>query len=96
MIKETNMDKNQKLVFTSEDGEEIEFFVLEETKINGKSFLLVADDNEGEEANALILVDVSEPEASEACYEVVEDEEQLEALSKVFTELMDDLDIELE
>lgn len=90
------MDKNQKLVFTSEDGEEIEFFVLEETKINGKSFLLVADDNEGEEANALILVDVSEPEASEACYEVVEDEEQLEALSKVFTELMDDLDIELE
>lgn len=90
------MDKNEKLVFTSEDGEEIEFYVLEETKINGKSFLLVADDNEGEEANALILVDVSEPEASEAIYEVVEDEEQLEALSKVFTELMDDLDIELE
>lgn len=90
------MDKNEKLVFTSEDGEEIEFYVLEETKINGKSFLLVADDNEGEEANALILVDVSEPEATEAIYEVVEDEEQLEALSKVFTELMDDLDIELE
>ena len=90
------MDKNEKLVFTSEDGEEIEFYVLEETKINGKSFLLVADDNEGEQPNALILVDVSEPEASEAIYEVVEDEEQLEALSKVFTELMDDLDIELE
>lgn len=90
------MDKNEKLVFTSEDGEEIEFYVLEETKINGKSFLLVADDNEGEKPNALILVDVSEPEASEAIYEVVEDEEQLEALSKVFTELMDDLDIELE
>lgn len=90
------MDKNEKLVFTSEDGEEIEFYVLEETKINGKSFLLVADDNEGEEANALILVDVSLPEASEAIYEVVEDEEQLEALSKVFSELMDDLDIELE
>lgn len=90
------MEKNEKLVFTSEDGEEIEFYVLEETKINGKNFLLVADDNEGEEANALILVDVSEPEATEAIYEVVEDEEQLNALSKVFTELMDDLDIELE
>ncbi len=90
------MGKNEKLVFTSEDGEEIEFYVLEETKINGKNFLLVADDNEGEEANALILVDVSEPEATEAIYEVVEDEEQLNALSKVFTELMDDLDIELE
>lgn len=90
------MGKNEKLVFTSEDGEEIEFYVLEETKINGKNFLLVADDDEGEEANALILVDVSEPEATEAIYEVVEDEEQLNALSKVFTELMDDLDIELE
>lgn len=90
------MGKNEKLVFTSEDGEEIEFYVLEETKINGKNFLLVADDNEGEEANALILVDVSEPEATDAIYEVVEDEEQLNALSKVFTELMDDLDIELE
>lgn len=90
------MGKDEKLVFTSEDGEEIEFYVLEETKLNGKNFLLVADDNEGEEANALILVDVSEPEATEAIYEVVEDEEQLNALSKVFTELMDDLDIELE
>lgn len=90
------MEKNEKLVFTSEDGEEIEFYVLEETKINGKNFLLVADDKEGEEANALILVDVSEPEATEAVYEVVEEEEQLNALSKVFTELMDDLDIELE
>lgn len=96
IIKETDMGKNEKLIFTSEDGEEIEFYVLEETRINGKNFLLVADDNEGEEANALILVDVSEPESSEAVYEIVEDEEQLTALSKVFTELMDDLDIELE
>lgn len=90
------MENNEKLVFTSEDGEEIEFYVLEETKINGKNYLLVADDNEGEEANAMILVDVSEPEATEAVYEPIEDEEQLAALSKVFTELVDDLDIELE
>ena len=77
------MEKSEKLIFTSEDGEEIEFYILEETKLNGKNFLLVADDIEGEEA-------------TEAIYEVVEDEEQLTALSKVFTELMDDLDIELE
>ena len=40
-------------------------------------------------------MDVSDPESEEAVYDVVEDEEQLEALSKVFTELVDDLDIEL-
>jgi len=90
------MDKNEKLIFTSEDGEEIEFYVLEETKISGRNYLLVADDNDSEEANALILVDTSESDSAEAIYEVVEDEEQLTALSKVFTELMDDLDIELE
>lgn len=89
------MSNSEKLIFTSEDGEEIEFYILEQTQINGKNYLLVADDNEGEEANALILVDVSEPESEEAVYDVVEDEEQLEALSKVFTELVDDLDIEL-
>lgn len=89
------MSNSEKLIFTSEDGEEIEFYILEQTQINGKNYLLVADDNEGEEANALILVDVSDPESEEAVYDVVEDEEQLEALSKVFTELVDDLDIEL-
>ena len=89
------MSNSEKLIFTSEDGEEIEFYILEQTQINGKNYLLVADDNEGEEANALILVDVSESESEEAVYDVVEDEEQLEALSKVFTELVDDLDIEL-
>lgn len=89
------MDRKEKLVFTSDDGEEVEFYILEETKINGKNFILVTDDVESEESNALILADVSEPEATEAVYEVVEDEEQLTALSKVFTELMDDLDIEL-
>ncbi|SFR68608.1 DUF1292 domain-containing protein [Anaeromicropila populeti] len=88
-------DNNEKIVFTTEDGEAFEFFVLEETKINGKNYLLVADEIEGEEANALILADVSEEESEEAVYEVVEDEEQLAALSKVFTELMEDLDIEI-
>lgn len=90
------MEKDKKLIFTSEDGEEIEFYVLERTRINGSNYLLVADKSEGEEANALILQDVSEPESEEAVYDVVEDEVQLEALSKVFTELVDDLDIELD
>ena len=32
----------------------------------------------------------------EALYEIVEDEEELKALSKVFMEMIDDIEIELE
>lgn len=81
-----------KIVFTTEDGEELEFFVLEETTISGNTYLLVADSIE-EEANALILKE--EPgESDEAVYDIVEDEDELEALSKVFEELMEDIAIE--
>ena len=42
-----------------------------------------------------ILKDTSSPEDREAVYEMVEDEEILSALQKVFRELLDDTDIEL-
>lgn len=81
-----------KIAFTTEDGEELEFFVLEETAISGNTYLLVADSIE-EEANALILRE--EPgESDEAVYDIVEDENELAALSKVFEELMEDIAIE--
>lgn len=81
-----------KITFTTEDGEELEFFVLEETTISGNTYLLVADSIE-EEANALILKE--EPgESDEAIYDIVENEDELAALSKVFEELMEDIAIE--
>lgn len=81
-----------KITFTAEDGEELEFFVLEETTISGNTYLLVADSIE-EEANALILKE--EPgESDEAIYDIVENEDELAALSKVFEELMEDIAIE--
>ena len=81
----------EKIVFQTEDGE-AEFFILEETKIGGVNYLLVTDSEE-EEAECYILQDISSEGESEAVYEMVEDEEKLEALSKVFAQLMDDVDI---
>lgn len=85
----------EKIVFTFEDTkEEVEFFVLEQTKLNGFSYLLVADSEE-DEAECLILKDMSAAEDTESVYEIVEDEVELTAVLKVFEELLEDVDIEM-
>ncbi len=85
----------EKIVFTFEDTkEEVEFFVLEQTKLNGSSYILVAD-SEDDEAECLILKDMSAAEDVESLYEIVEDEVELTAVLKVFEELLEDVDIEM-
>ena len=77
------------------DGEEaVGFFVLEETRIGGVSYLLVTESEEGD-SEAYILKDLSEDGDSEAKYVFVEDDRELEAVSKIFEELLEDVDIEL-
>lgn len=86
---------NKKIEFCP-DGEEkaVGFFVVEETRINGVSYLLVTE-TEDEEAEAYILKDLSKDGEEEASYVFVEDENELEALSKIFSELLEDVDIQL-
>lgn len=85
-----------KVGFTDESGEETEFYIIEETKINNKSYLLVTDtdDEEAEEAEAYILKDMSEEESEETVYIMVDDEAELSYVSKIFSELLDDINIE--
>lgn len=86
-------NKESKVVyFTTDEGEEVPFFVVEETKIAGENYLLVTDSEE-DEADAYIFREVSENE-NYSFYEMVEDEEKINALSKVFAELLDDVDFE--
>lgn len=87
----------EKIAFTvPETGEEVEFFVVEETRISGMNYLLVTEsDDEEEDADAYILKDLSKSEEAEAVYEIVEDDDELEAVSKVFAELMDDVNLEV-
>jgi uncharacterized protein YrzB (UPF0473 family) len=85
---------DETIILTTEDGEEVEFFVIEETRIAGINYLLVSD-SETEDGNAYILKDTSDSEDSDALYEMVEDDEELSYLSKIFNELLGDEDIEL-
>ena len=85
----------EKVRFTFGDGTgEDEFFVLEETKINGSAYILLTDSQE-DDAECLILKEVSQPQQADSVYEIVEDETELLAVSKVFEELLEDVNIEM-
>ena len=79
----------EKLQFVDPDTEQnVDFYVLEQTAIGGNNYLLVTVDEEGD-SDAFILKERNSDE-SHATYELVEDEKELEAIAKIFTELMDD------
>ena len=82
----------EKIRFNLEDsGEAAEFFVLEQTRINGMDYILVTD-SEDEDGEALILKDLSSDGDQEALYEIVDDDEELEAVSRIFSEMLEDVD----
>ena len=83
----------EKIKFQSPDGTVEEFYIEEQTMIGGVSYLLVSDSMD-EEATAYILKDVSTGTEPEACYEMVEDDEELQAVYKVFEQMLDDVDLE--
>ena len=80
----------QSINFITDEGEEIPFYIIEQTTLAGKDFLLVTDsDTQEDEAQVYIMQEISDQD-DQTIYEFVEDEAQLEALSKVFEELLDD------
>lgn len=85
----------EKITFTFEDtNETVDFFVLEQTKLNGATYILVADD-ESDDAECLILKETESGNNQDNLYDIVEDDNELMAVSKVFEELLEDVDITL-
>lgn len=88
---------SEKIKFTDDvTKEEVEFQVVEQTRVNNINYLLVTEDIESgeEEETAYILKDLSSPEEKDARYEIVEDDEEIDYISKIFSELLEDIDIE--
>ena len=77
----------EKIVFQApQNGGSVEFYVLEQTKI-----LLVTEEEEGD-CDAFILKELSQEEQEDAMYEMVESEEELEYISRIFGEILEDVD----
>lgn len=91
------MKEETKITLQTETGEPVDFFVLEETRINGKNYLLVTDvEDEQADGECYILKDTSSDREEEAVYQFVEDEQELESVFEIFTQLLDDADVELQ
>lgn len=82
----------QKLAFHTEDGEAIELYVIEQTRMGGKNYLLVTEEADGD-GEAMILRDLSGDTDQESVYEFVEDDDELQAVGSVFESMLDDVEI---
>ena len=79
----------EKITFVTDDGGKEEFYVEEQTRINGVNYILVSDSKD-DEANAYILKDISTDTDAEAEYVMVEDDTEFDAVSGVFASMLDD------
>ena len=85
----------EKITFRPEGEDPVDFFVLEQTVIGAKSYILVTDTEYGD-GEALILRDDSEEGEAEANYTIVDDDKELEAVAALFRKLLEEDDIGLD
>ena len=82
--------KPEAIVFYDEEDNEIQLEVLEQTTIAGQNYLLVSD----QEEDAVLLFREVPEDGDFVSYEIVENDTEIEALLKVFNELIEEVDIE--
>lgn len=99
-IKENNKDTvkpcsrdadNRKIVFETDEGQ-AEWYVIDETRINGSNYILVADAPEGD-AECMILKDVAPADSKESIYEEIEDDNELDIVAGMFEDALTDTEI---
>ena len=81
----------EKIKFRPQEGEEVEFYVLEQTRIGGYNYILVTDSEE-DDAEAFILKDLSKDGEEESIYVIVSDDDELDAVAGVFANMLDDVE----
>ena len=84
------------IVMTTEDGDEVEFIVIDSVEHEGSRYLLVveAEDDDDEESDAYIFKEVNSDD-NECVYEELTDEE-FEKVSVLFKDILEEFDIEEE
>lgn len=82
----------EKIIFSPDGESQVEFYVLEQTRLGGFNYILVTDVEDGD-GEALILKDLSEDADTEAVYEIVTEDSELQAVATVFENLLEDVDL---
>ena len=86
-----------KITFRPDDGDPVDFFILAQTTLNGKAYILVTDSEEGD-GDALVLrndTPEQETEEEDALFCLVEDEKELSECAEVFGKLLGEEEIEI-
>ena len=78
-------DDHSRIIMLDEDGESIEFAVLDEASYNGTDYLLVQEEEsiEDDVAEALIIKAIK-TEGEDVIYEFIDDDEELNAVAGLF------------
>lgn len=91
--------KDNTIEFETEDGDKVLFAVLEQTTLGGVNYLLVeAEDLEEaeDEGSFLVLKELRDDSTGDmTTFDIVDDEKELEAVIRIFDELLVDLDLEV-
>ena len=79
------------------EGEDhaVDFYVLEETVLGGKQYLLVTD-SQDDDGEALLLRAGAGGDGTEVTYEIVEDDRELTAVLLLMRDSLEELGIEIE
>ena len=77
----------EKLVFTDDEGQEESLFILARTKLGENDYLLVKESEDAEEA---FILKLTEENGDDLIFDVVDDDDELEALAGIFEQLLDD------
>ena len=83
-----NTNETNEIIVTDDLGNEEHFFVVEQTVINGMTYLLVTA-SEDDEAEAYILKDTSAAGDEMAVYTEVEDDLEREAVAGIFRQMIE-------
>lgn len=88
--------KDGKILFQDDDGNEIEFIVIEQTTIAGQTYLLVEDSEaSNEEESVVLIMKEVQLEDEYVSYEIVEDDKELDMISDIFNALLDGFEVSL-
>ena len=93
--KDRGLKMSEKIKMTDQETkEEIEITVVEQTRINNHNYLLVTEEGDEDDETAYILKDLSKDTDEEAEYVILEDDEEIDYVSRIFEELLEDVEIQ--
>ena len=96
IFEEVNEMDFETVTMTDENGEEIEFSIIDNVACGGERYLLVVETElmDDDETDAIILKEVS-INTDDVTYELVEDDAEFDRVADLFSQKAEDYDVEL-